>query len=112
MRGISRMGAPASRSRPRVFRCLQCRGLIAGKWCCLLLLERCVCCICHLLLLHRPVTHRAEYVRVRVQSPAYIGYSPAYDLSVDFRRMGFFVSDNFGGVLPNQVYATPEIRAS
>jgi hypothetical protein len=53
-----------------------------------------------------------EYVRVRVQSPAYIGYSPADDLSVDFRRMGFFVSDSFGGVLPNQVYATLEIRAS
>ena len=34
-----------------------------------------------------------EYVRVRVQSPAYIGYSPADDLSVDFRRMGYFVSD-------------------
>ena len=53
-----------------------------------------------------------EYVRVRVQSPAYIGYSPADDLSVDFRRMGFFVSDSFGGVLPNKVYATLEIRAS
>ena len=53
-----------------------------------------------------------EYVRVRVQSPAYIGYSPADDLSVDFRKMGFFVSDSFGGVLPNKVYATLEIRAS
>ena len=53
-----------------------------------------------------------EYVRVRVQSPAYIGYSPANDLSVDFRRMGFFVSDSFGGVLPNKVYAILEIRAS
>src|SRR4051812_35005271 len=53
-----------------------------------------------------------EYVRVRVQSPAYIGYSPADDLSVDCRRMGHFVSDSFGGVLPNKVYATLEIRAS
>ena len=53
-----------------------------------------------------------EYVRVRVQSPAYIGYSPADDLSIDFRRMDFFVSDSFGGVLPNKVYATREIRAS
>ena len=52
-----------------------------------------------------------EYVRVRVQSPAYIGYSPADDLSVDFRKMGFDVSDSFGGVLPNQVYATLDIRA-
>ena len=53
-----------------------------------------------------------EYVRVRVQSPAYIGYSLADDLSVDFRRMGFFVSDSFGGVLPNKAYATLEIQAS
>ena len=53
-----------------------------------------------------------EYVRVRVQGPAYIGYSPADDLSVDFRKMGFFVSDSFGGVLPNKVYATLKIRAS
>ena len=53
-----------------------------------------------------------QYVRVRVQSPAYIGYSPVDDLSVDFRRMGFFVLDSFGGVLPNKVYATLEIRAS
>ena len=53
-----------------------------------------------------------EYVRVRVQGPAYIGYSPADDLSVDFRKMGFFVSDSFGGVLPNKAYATLEIRAS
>ena len=53
-----------------------------------------------------------EYVRVRFQGPAYIGYSPADDLSVDFRKMGFFVSDSFGGVLPNKVYATQEIRVS
>ena len=53
-----------------------------------------------------------EYVWVRVQSPMYIEYSPAADLSVDFRRMGFFVLDSFGGVLPNKVYATREIRAS
>ena len=53
-----------------------------------------------------------EYVRVRFQSPTYIGYSSADDLSVDCRRMGYFVSDSFGGVLPNQVYATLEIRAS
>ena len=52
-----------------------------------------------------------EYVRVRVQSPAYIGYSPADDLSVDFRKMGYVVSDSFGGVHPNKVYATLEIRA-
>src|SRR4051812_49508827 len=53
-----------------------------------------------------------EYVRVRVQSPTYIGYSPADDLSVDCRRMGFFVSDSFGGAFPNPVPATLEIRAS
>ena len=50
-----------------------------------------------------------EYVRVRVQSPAYIGYSPADDLFVDCRRMGYFVSDSFSGVFPNKVYATLEI---
>src|SRR3954462_3051423 len=111
MRGISRMGAPASRSRLRVFRCLQCRGLIAGKWCCLLLLERCVCCFAICFCFTGQSRTVQEYVRVRVQSPAYIGYSPADDLSVDFRRMGFFVSDSFGGVLPNKEYATLEIRA-
>src|SRR4051812_17493493 len=53
-----------------------------------------------------------EYVRVRVQSPAYIGYSPTDDLSVDCLRMGYFVSDSFGGAFPNPVPATLEIRAS
>ena len=47
-----------------------------------------------------------EYVRVRVQSPAYIGYSPADDLSVDCRRMGFFVSDTLGRTCLNKVYET------
>src|SRR3954471_1395554 len=53
-----------------------------------------------------------EYVRVGVQSPAYIGYSPADDLSVDCGRMGCFVSDSFGGAFPNPVPATLVIRAS
>ena len=52
-----------------------------------------------------------EYVWVRVQSPAFIGYSPADDLSVDCRRMGCFVLDSFGGAFPNPVPATLEIRA-
>src|SRR3954465_11029308 len=52
-----------------------------------------------------------EYVEVGVQSPAYIGYSPADDLCVDCRRMGFFVSDSFFGAFPNPVPATLEIRA-
>ena len=52
-----------------------------------------------------------EYIRVGFQSPAYIGYSPADDLSVDCRRMGYFVSDSFGGAFPNPVPATLEIRA-
>src|SRR3954463_5699254 len=47
-----------------------------------------------------------EYVRVRVQSPAYIGYSPADDLSVDCQRMGFFVSDTLGRICLNKVYET------
>src|SRR3954467_6350655 len=75
-------------------------------------LARACVLFCLLLLLHRPVSYRTEYVGVRVQSLEYIGYSPADDLSVDFRKMGFFVSDSFGGVLPNKVYATLEIRAS
>src|SRR3954463_13532311 len=104
------VGSPASWSRLRVFRYQQCRGLIAGKWCGLLLLQR-VCLYFHLLLLPGQSRTVHEYVRVRVQSPAYIGYSPADDLSVDCRRMGHFVSDSFGGVLPNQVYATLEIQA-
>ena len=41
-----------------LFRRQQCCGLIAGKWCGLLLLQR-VCYICYLLLLHRPLTHHA-----------------------------------------------------
>src|SRR4051812_8125379 len=53
-----------------------------------------------------------EYVRVRVQISTYIGYSPADDLSADCRRMGYFVSDSFGGAFPNLVPATLEIRAS
>ena len=64
-----------------------------------------------LVLLHRQPRTVQEYVRVRVQSPAYIGYSPADDLSVDCRRMGHFVSDSFGGACPNPVPATLEIRA-
>src|SRR3954470_12908486 len=53
-----------------------------------------------------------EYVRVGVQSPAYLGFRPADDLSVDCRRMGYFVSDSFGGAFPNPVPATLDIRAS
>src|ERR1041384_8645299 len=111
MRGIRSVGSPASKSRPRVFRYEQCRGLIAGKWCCLLLLER-VCCFAICFCITGQSHTVQEYVRVRVQGPAYIGYSPADDLSVDFRKMGFFLSDSFGGVLPNKVYATLEIRVS
>ena len=111
MHGIRSVGSPASKSRLRVLRYQQCRGLIAGK---------CVvfscCSVCVIFAICFCFTGQSrtvqEYVRVRVQSPAYIGYSPADDLSVDFRRMGFFVSDSFGGVLPNKVYATLEIRAS
>ena len=65
-----------------------------------------------LILLHRPASHRTEYVGVRAQDLAYLGFRPADDLSVDFRKTGFFVSDSFGGVHPNQVYATLEIRTS
>ena len=105
------MGSPASWSRLRVFRYQQYRGL---RWEVVVLsyLPRRV----YLYLLWFSFTGHPrtvqEYIRVRVQSLAYIGYSPADDLSVDCRRMGHFVSDSFGGVLPNKVYATLEIRAS
>src|SRR4051812_30669144 len=110
MRGIRSVGSPALWSRLRVFRYQHYRGL-----------RREVVVLSYLpgrLYLHllwfgfsgQPRTMQ-EYVRVRVQSPAYIGYSPADDLSVDCRRMGHFVSDSFGGVLPNKVYATLEIQA-
>src|ERR1041385_5720472 len=57
----------------------------AGKWCCLILLARwCLICICFNFT-GQPRTVQ-EYVGVRVQSPAYIGYSPADDLSVEFER--------------------------
>src|SRR3954467_4270561 len=75
---------------------------------CLLWLE--LCCF-WLLLPGHPRTVQ-EYVRVGVQSPAYLGFRPADDLSVDCRRMGYFVSDSFGGAFPNPVPATLEIRAS
>ena len=105
------MGAPASRSRLRVFRYQQYRGLRREMVVLSYLPGR---VYLHLLLFcftGQPRTVQ-EYVRVRVQSPTYIGYSLADDLSIDCRRMGFFVSDSFGGVLPNKVYATLEIRAS
>ena len=105
------MGSPASWSHLRVFRCQQYRGLrqevvvfsyLPGRvylhllWFCFTSQPRIV----------------QEYVRVRVQIPAYIGYSQADDLSVDCRSMGHFVSDSFGGAFPNPVPATLEIRAS
>ena len=112
MRGILRMGAPASKSRLRVFRCQQYSGLrrevVELSYFCP---GVCVCIFFDFCFTGQPCTMQ-EYVWVRVQGPAYIGYSPADDLSVDFRKMGFFVSDSFGGVLPNKVYANLEIRAS
>src|SRR3954466_5367699 len=69
-------------------------------------------CGLDLIMLRRPVSYRAGVRWVGVQSPAYLGFRPADDLSVDCRRMGYFVSDSFGGAFPNPVPATLEIRAS
>src|SRR3954463_16439577 len=52
-----------------------------------------------------------EYVGVGVQSLAYLGFRPAGGLSAVLDGWTSFVSDSLGGVLPNQVYATLEIRA-
>src|SRR3954471_18852380 len=71
-----------------------------------------VCFAFAMSLLHRQPRTMQEYVRFRVQSPTYIGYSLADDLSIDCRRMGCFVSNSFGGAFPNPVPATLEIRAS
>src|SRR3954467_12686435 len=111
MRGISRMGAPASWARLRVFRYQQYRGLRREVVELSYLPGRVYLHLLWFCFTGQPRTVQ-EYVRVRVQSPAYIGYSPTDDLSVHFRKMGRFVSDSFGGVLPNKVYATLEIRGS
>src|SRR3954465_11020052 len=106
MCGIRSVGSPASWSRLRVFRYQQYRGLHREVVMLSYLPGRVYLHFLWFCFTGQPCTVQ-EYVRVRVQSPAYIGYSPADDLSV----MGRFVSDSFGGVLPNQVYATLEIRA-
>src|SRR3954463_3095982 len=106
--GITSLWAPLLRSVVRgLFRRQQYRGLIAGK--CVVFLARAV-----LFLLRLPGHPRTvqEYVRVGVQGPEYLGFRPADGLSVDCRRMGYFVSDSFGGAFPNPVPATLEIRAS
>ena len=55
----------------------------AGKWCCLLCSSSVIfICFCFCFI-GQPHTMQ-EYVRVRIQSPAYIGYSPADDLFVEF----------------------------
>src|SRR3954468_21748090 len=71
-----RVWAPPQHGLVRgLFRHQQYRGLIAGK-CVSYLLARC-CLILDLLALHRPATYRTEYVGVRVQSLAYLGFRPA-----------------------------------
>src|SRR3954464_3939151 len=105
------VGSPASWSRLRVFRRQQYRGLRREVVELSYLPRRVYLHLLWFCFTGQPRTVQ-EYVRVRVQSPAYIGYSPADDISVDCRRMGCFVSDSFGGAFPNPVPATLEIRAS
>src|SRR3954465_9182703 len=78
------MGAPCIIVSSRTFRRQQCRGLIAGKWCCLLLLQR-VCCFAICFCFTGQYRTAQEYIRVRVQIPVYIGYSPADDLYDTFK---------------------------
>jgi hypothetical protein len=66
-----------------LFRHLQYRGLRPGSAC--LICLRTVSYL-DLLALLRPATHRTEYVGVRVQSLAYLGFRPADGLSAEFER--------------------------
>src|SRR3954464_10211879 len=50
--------------------------MIVGKWCLL-------CLSCLICLLHRPASHRTEYVGVRAQNPAYLGFRPVDGLFVE-----------------------------
>src|SRR4051812_28047941 len=50
------------------------------------LFARAVLSYLDLLALLRPATHRMEYVGVRVQSLAYLGFRPADGLSAEFER--------------------------
>ena len=88
-----------------LFRRQQYRGLNAGKWSSLRVL------LSYLLMLHRPCTHRSEYGRVRVQNPAYLGFRPADDLSVEFKGWATLCRIASCGAFPNKVPATLEIRA-
>src|SRR3954465_82595 len=78
-----RVWAPLHRSLVRGSSDVSSTAACAGKWCCLLCLSSVICiwfCFCFT---GQPRTVQ-EYVRGRVQSPTYIGYSPADDLSVEF----------------------------
>src|SRR3954465_14950768 len=103
------VGSPASWSLLRVFRYQQYRGLRRQVVVLSYLPRRVYLQLLWFCFTGQPRTVQ-EYVRFRVQSLAYIGYSPADDLSIDCRRMGHFVSDSFGRAFPNPVPATLEIR--
>src|SRR3954470_2106518 len=79
-----RMGAPAAWSRLKTLQTPAVPRADCREVC--VLFARAVLSYLDLLALHRPVTHRTEYVGVRVQSPAYLGFRPADRLSVEFER--------------------------
>ena len=70
------------------------------------------CCLIWICLHFTGLPHTVqEYIGVGVQSLAYLGFRPADGLSAMLEGWTSFVSDNLGGVHPNQVYTTLEIRA-
>src|SRR4051812_20325865 len=77
------MGSPTS-SLVRGSSNVSTTAAYAGMWCCLLLLQHCVLHLLCFCFTGQPRTVQ-EYVRVRVQSPTYIGYSLADDLSIEFK---------------------------
>ena len=80
---IRSVGSPASWSRLRVFRYQQYRGLRREVLVLSYLPWRVYLQLLWFCFIGQPRTVQ-EYVRVRVQSPTYIGYSPADDLSDTF----------------------------
>src|SRR3954462_3656241 len=82
--GIMCMGASATWSRPRT---LQTPAVPrADCWEVCVLFARAVLSYLDFLAIHRPATYSTEYVGVRVQSLAYLGFRPADGLSAEFER--------------------------
>src|SRR3954470_20094530 len=79
-----RIGAPATWSHPRTLQTPAVPRADCREVC--VLFARAVLSYLVLLALLRPATHRMEYVGVRVQSLAYLGFRPTNGLSAEFER--------------------------